>query len=140
MHFWTGIWKYYCHVSNQRPRICLSAKFGAKTKILKFRTKNALFGYFWAGIWKKTVVIFEILQKCLNLGPKMRDSGNFGLEFEKNYCHIWNQHPRICLIAKYHEIVRMPKFEIKSTKFGYFGARILKNDCHIWNQHLFLIP
>ena len=26
----------------------------------KFGTKNALFGSFWAGIFKKTIVIFEI--------------------------------------------------------------------------------
>ena len=27
-------------------------------------------------------------QKCLNLGPKMPYLGIFGLESEKNYCHI----------------------------------------------------
>ena len=27
--------------------------------------------------------------------------GIFGLEFEKSYCHIWNQHPQICVIAKF---------------------------------------
>ena len=53
----------------------------------------------------------------------------------KQYCHIWNQHPRICLIAKYREIMKMPKFGTKSALFGYFWARILKNYCHIWNQH-----
>ena len=41
----------------------------------KFGTKNALFGYFW---------------------PKMLYLGNFGQEFKKKYCHIWNQHPQIC--------------------------------------------
>ena len=50
MYFWARIWKYYCHISNQRPRISLVAKFGAKTKILNFGPKNALFGYFWARI------------------------------------------------------------------------------------------
>ena len=66
----------------------------------------------------------------------MSDSGIFGLEFEKKYCHIWNQHPQICLIAKYHQIMKMTKFGTKSTLFGYFWARIFKNYCHIWNQHL----
>ena len=51
-------------------------------------------------------------------------------------CHIWNQNPWICLIAKYCEIMKMPKFGTKSALFGYFWARILKNYCHIWNQHL----
>ena len=32
------------------PQNCLIPKFDLKIKILKFGTKNALFGYFWAGI------------------------------------------------------------------------------------------
>ena len=60
-------------------------------------TKKALFGYFWARILKKAIVIFEIStlkfvylqnftkkQKCLNFGPKMPDLGILGLEFENN--------------------------------------------------------
>ena len=63
----------------------------------KFGTKNALFGYFWARILKKSIVMFEIRtlkflhlknfmkkQKSLNLGPKMSDLGILGLEFENN--------------------------------------------------------
>ena len=53
----------------------------------------------------------------------------------KQYCHIWNQHPRICLIAKFCEKTKMPKFGTKNALFGYFWARILENWCHIWNQH-----
>ena len=41
-----------CHFSNQRPRICLVAKFGAKIQILKFVTKNAWFGCSWTWSWK----------------------------------------------------------------------------------------
>ena len=73
--FWTGIWKRYCHIWGRRPRICLIAKFRGKTKMPKFGTRNALFGYFW---------------------PKMPYLGVFGLEFWKNYCHIWHHHPQIC--------------------------------------------
>ena len=29
-YFGAGIWKCYCHIWSQRPRICLSIKFGAK--------------------------------------------------------------------------------------------------------------
>ena len=72
-----GIWKQFCHIWSQLPRIYLIAKFRGKTKMPKFWTKNDLFGYFW---------------------PKMlKYLGIFGLE---SYCHIWNQHPQICLIAK----------------------------------------
>ena len=34
------------------PRICFIAKFCVETKMPKFGTKNAWFGYFGAGIWK----------------------------------------------------------------------------------------
>ena len=63
-------------------------------------------------------------QKYLNLGSKMCDSGIFGLEFEKKYCHVWNHHPRIYLIENYIEIMKMPKFGTKSALFGYFWAKI----------------
>ena len=42
-----------CNIRYQQPRIGLSANFGAKMKILKFETKNVLFGYFWTGILKQ---------------------------------------------------------------------------------------
>ena len=61
----------------------------------------------------------------------MYDSGIFRLELEKKYCHICFQYPRICLIAKYSEIMKMPKIGTKSALFGYFWATILKQYCHI---------
>ena len=60
----------------------------------------------------------------------------FWAEIWKQYCHIWNQHPRICLIAKFREKTKMPKFGTKNALFGYFWARILESYCHIWNLHL----
>ena len=134
-------------------------KFGTKNALLGYFWPKMLYlGNFdqkyliWVFLgenFKKTIAIFEIStlkfvylqnftkkQKCLNLGPKMLYLGIFGLEFKKNYCHIWNQDPWICLIAKYCEIMKMPKFGSKSALFGYFWARILKDYCHIWNQHL----
>ena len=50
--------------------------------------------------------------------------GIFGLEFRKNYGHIWNQHPRIGLIAKFHGKRKMPKFGAKNALFGYFLRKI----------------
>ena len=38
--------KNYCNISNQHPQICQIAKFCEKTKMPKFGTKNALFGFF----------------------------------------------------------------------------------------------
>ena len=61
--------------------------------MLKFGTKSALFGYFWARIRKKLLPYLKsapsnlsnckILQKCLNLGPKRPYLGPFWLEFGK---------------------------------------------------------
>ena len=80
-------------------RIFQNAKFRAKSKSLKFGTKNALFWYFWTGILK-TIVISEInalefvllqswvQKKSLNMGPKMPDLVIFGLEFENNIFKI----------------------------------------------------
>ena len=73
--------------------------------------------------------------KCLNLGLQMPYFGIFGPEFDKNYCHNWNKHSRICLIAHFGEETKMSQFGTKNALFGYFWARILKNYCHIWNQH-----
>ena len=41
-YFWTRILKTYRHILDQRPRVCLIAKFCAKTKILNCGTKSAL--------------------------------------------------------------------------------------------------
>ena len=43
----------YCHIWNQQPRICLTAKLCEKIKMPKFCTKSTLFGYFWTRILKK---------------------------------------------------------------------------------------
>ena len=76
-YFWAWIWKYYCHIWNQHillsylksaPRICLIAKFRIKTKMPKFRTKNALFVYFWTVIWKNYCHIWnQHLRICLSV-------------------------------------------------------------------------
>ena len=137
MYFWAGIWKYYCHVSNQRPQIFHVAKFGAKIKIFKFRTKNALFGYLWAAIWKKLLPYYfkstpSNFPSC-KFGKKIKTSkfGTKNLWFRyfwariwKNYCHIWKQHLQISVVAKLCEETKMLKFGTKSTLFGYFWARI----------------
>ena len=66
----------------------------------------------------------------------------------KRYCHIWNQHPPICLITKFCKKTKMPKSGNKSALLCArivqkvsFWAKIWKNYCHIWNQHprIFLI-
>ena len=60
--------------------------------------------------------------------------GILGVELKKNCCHIWSQHIQICLIAKFCEETKMPKFGTKNALFGYFWAGIWKHYCHILNQ------
>ena len=117
--FGLEFWKNYCHICNQHLRVCLICLF---TKLCKKKKK-----------------------KSLNLGPKMPYLGIFDQKcdiwvllccnFKKLLSHLKTSSPWICLIAKCHDIMKMPKFGTKSALFGYFWARILKNYCHIWNQH-----
>ena len=50
--------------------------------------------------------------------------GYFWARISKSYFYISNQHPRVCLIAKFRD--KNPKFGTKNALFGYFRARILK--------------
>ena len=43
----------------------------------------------------------------------------------KQYCHIWNQHPQISLIAKFREKTKKRKSGTKNALFGYFWPKIL---------------
>ena len=113
-YFLARILKNYCRIWNQHLRISVIAKFCEETKMPKFGTKNDLLG-----IFDQECVIWVFL----------------GKNVLKNYCHIWNQHPQICLFAKFHEKTKMPKFGTKNAWFMYFWAGIWKQYCHIWNQH-----
>ena len=94
--------KSHCHIWNQRPRICLNAKFGAKIKILKFKTKKCLNWVFWAA----------------NL--------NFWTGIWKNYWHTWNDCPWICLGAKFGAKIKILKSGTKNALFEYFWIGIWK--------------
>ena len=79
---------------------------------------------------------FREKTKMSKFGTKNVWFGYFWTGILKKYRHIWNQHPRICLIAKCCEIIKMAKYGTKNALFEYFWTGILKNYCHIWNQHL----
>ena len=134
--------KKYCHIWNQHPRICLNAKFREKTKMPKFGSKSALFGYFYARILENYCHVWnQHLRICLI--PDFCEETKM-LKFGSNplFEYFWpKMHPQICLFAKFHEKTKIPKFWTKNAWFGYFGAGIWKQYCHIWNQHprLFLI-
>ena len=76
-------------------------------------------------------------QKCLVWAffTKKPYSDIFALEFEKNYCHIWNQHPQILVMRKVCEKTKIPKLGSKNALFWCFWGRTLKSYSHIWNRH-----
>ena len=82
-------------------------------KSFRFWTKNVAFGYFKHILmlrFAKVIFIYHI-----NTVEFIK------VQMLKSYCHIWNQHPRICLNANFHF-----KFGTKVAVFGYFRA-ILKS-------------
>ena len=93
--------------------------FFKKIKSSKLGTKTPLFGIFRLK-FKKVIVIYEIStlkfvklrkfvkkQRFLNLWSEMI---YFGAEIWEQYSNIWSQNPRICLVKKFCEKVKMPKF------------------------------
>ena len=58
--------------------------------------------------------------------------GYFGAEIWKLYCHIWNRHPRFCLITEFHEITKIPKFRTNNVLFGYFFLLKFQKKCLVW--------
>ena len=61
------------------------------------------------------------------VGTKNALYGYFWAIVLKNYYHIWNQYPWICLIGKFCGKTEKPKFGTKNALFGYFWARNLNN-------------
>ena len=120
-------------VQNKNPKVwdekCLILEFlGWNLKKLLPYLKSAPSNFFWLKILRK--------KKISKFETKNVWFGYFWTGIWKKYYHIWNQHPRICLIAKYCEIMKMPKFRTKNALFGYLWTKTLENYCHIWNQHL----
>ena len=93
LYFLDRILKNYCHIWNPHLRINVIPKFCEEEKMPNFGTKKGLFGYFW---------------------PRMPCLGFFGQKIKKNFCHIWNYHPQICLIGKIHR-------KRKMCDLGIFG-------------------
>ena len=112
--------KYY-HIWNQHPRICLIAKFCEKPKMPKFGTKNAYLSI--SGLHNVRAILSYLksapsnLSNCKILRKKTK---KVRAKTWQVYCHTWNQDPRTCLIAKYREIIKMPKFGTKKCLICVF--------------------
>ena len=49
----------------------------------------------------------------------------FWARASKNYCDVWNQHSQICLIGKFCEETKMPKFGTTNVFLGIFDQNCL---------------
>ena len=60
--------------------------------------------------------------------PKFRNKNNwfeyFWAEIWKEYWHIWNHHPRICVIANFCRKTKMHNFGTKNALFRYFWPKM----------------
>ena len=66
-------------------------------------------------------------KKNLNLGPKIHYLGIFGLQFNKNYYQIFNQHPRIRENFKFHPKQKNTLvLDEKNALFASLGWKIEK--------------
>ena len=57
-------------------------------------------------------------------GTKKALFGYFWARILRNCCHVWNQHLRISVIAKFCEETKMPKFGTKNATLGYFWPKM----------------
>ena len=71
-------------------------------------------------------------KKTLNLGPKLPYLDIFGLQFNKENCQIFNQHPRICETINFHPKWKKINLGLKTLYLGLWPG-MLKN-YYICNQ------
>ena len=96
---------------------------------------------------KKTIAIFQVSTleffnmrsfmqnwKILTFGQKMLYLGIFGLELWKSHCHIWNQHPQICLITKSGAKQKSLNLGQKMLNLHIFGWNLKILLCYVSNQ------
>ena len=122
-YFLAGIWKK-CQIWNQRLWFCLaphiwdqkcliwvSLGWNLKMILLYLKSVHSILSNCKISWKNENVKIWD--QKCL-IWPRTL----------KNYCHIWNQHPRIFITAKFCAKTKMPTFGTKIPYLGVFGPEL----------------
>ena len=133
--FWLQFEKHCCHIWNQHPQISPIANL-AKKKSLNLGSKICNLGIFGLESEKNILSYLKSapsnLSKCKILwktkmpkfGTKNALFGYFYARVLENYCHIWNQHFRYCLIPTFCEETKMLKFGTKNALFEYFWPKL----------------
>ena len=107
------------------PYLCISGlEFENNTVIFEINTLAFVYCQNFVKKWK-----------CINFGTKTALYWYFGAGILKQYCHISNPHPQICLNTRFCEKTKIPKFGTQNALSWSFWARVLKNYYHIWNQY-----
>ena len=125
--FWSWNSKTVLLYLKSTPSNLSTWKIWGKTKTSKFGIQNVLFGYVWAIILKILYSYLKSASSSLSIskiGRKTPDFGIFGWNL-KQYCHIWNQLPRICVIVKFGAKNKNPNFRTKNALFGFFWPKSL---------------
>ena len=86
--------------------------FGWDLKILLSYLKSVSSSFSCCKVWCK--------KNSLSLGPKMPEIWNF-------FCHIWNQRPQVCLVAKFGAKIKILNMGLKMLDLGSFGLKFENN-------------
>ena len=119
--------KKNCDIWNQRPQICQFLNFREKTKMSKFKLKNAFLGYFWAKIIKK-------YSRIWNQHPQIPIFAKFGKKAKIL---------KLCTKKALFEFFwggifekAILIFEISTLRFAYFQNLTKKKKCLNFQQNV----
>ena len=112
-------------------KICFKKTLKPGTKIVSFGCLRAEFEKKMLSYLKSAPLSFSMCKVSCNtqktkFDPKVVLFGYFWAAILSNCFHIWNQHPTICGIAKFHPKWKGFKLKTKNDFSGYFCARIWK--------------
>ena len=135
-----GIWKkLFSFSKSEHSNFSICKVSCKKKKILTFTTKKkmlylGIFGLVSGKIFSYLKLTPSSLPKCKDW-CKDRNSYIWNQKYLywvfwtailKSYIHTWNQHPQICLIAKFDAKIKILKFGTKNAIFRYCRVGIWK--------------
>ena len=138
-YFRARIRKSHCQIWHQRPKICLIAKFGAKSlnlgpKVSNFHIFGLEFEHIIAmfQIRKPEFVLLQSLvqkQKSLNLRPKIPYFGVFGHEFGKTVLMFEISTLKFVYLQNFTKKQKYLNLGPKMPDLCISGTGIWKQDC-----------
>ena len=127
-YFWVEFEKSHYHVWNH-PRFFLRESFVRNWKSFNLRIKLPYLSIFRLKFEKEAIVTFEATSDFSKRESFVQIWGQycfiwvFWAAISKNYSHIWNQSPQICLIAEFSAKIKILEFGIKKVLSKYLGQQ-----------------